>query len=190
MYGTSKKPRPTQDTPTEICDLSARSPRCRIKFGNYKLWAILDTGAQHTVIQEAHYRRLPTECKLSIDTTAWRDLRAANGAPIHMVGKADIKLKLGENEFVQQFLVVKNLARPMLLGNDFLATHKAEINYGQEKLIIDGTQFTLVSVEDPLCNIGAGTKGRTKNKKRRRQQTRRSRRKDPRGQLHCGDSPQ
>ena len=183
VYGTQEYIRPTQNnTPMELCDLSARSPRCRIMFGNYKLWAILDTGAQHTVIQENHYRRLPKECKLSMDVTARSDLRAANGAPIHMVGKARIKLKLGEQEFVQLFLVVKNLARPMLLGNDFLAAHKAEINYGQEKLIIDGTHFPLVSIEDPLCTIGERTPGQQKaHKGRKRRHARRGRRKDPRG---------
>ena len=162
----------------EISSLSEKSPRCLIKFGSHKIWALLDTGAQFTVIREDQYHKIPQKCKLALNTEVWRNLRAANNAPIIMKGIATLEMELGGQKFKHDCVIVKNLFRPMLLGTEFLAKNHAIINYDQERLMLKGATVTLLGTEEPTMGM-LGQKTRP---------PRRSFRNQPRGSYRQPDN--
>jgi transposase InsO family protein/bacterioferritin (cytochrome b1) len=99
-----------------------------------KLMAILDSGANHCAINHD----LVTHYKIEQGDTPL--LFAANNQKINILGTVEIPIQIGENTFVTKFLVVKNLAAHIILGNIFLLRHQIEISYRTKQIRIGNSQ--------------------------------------------------
>ena len=94
-------------------------------------------------MSEAYYRTLQLNkiCLLS-NTHA----RSATGSNLSPLGIVDCTFELGKTAFTNDFIVCKNLTRPLILGRDFLMRNQVTVRYSEDgKCILDYHQEELIA---------------------------------------------
>ena len=73
-------------------------------------------------------------------------VRSATGSNLSPLGIVDCTFELGKTEFRSNFLVCKNLTRPLILGQDFLMRNQVTVRYSEDgKCIWDYQQQELIA---------------------------------------------
>ena len=90
-------------------------------------YALLDTGAEATIISDDIYHRINTNTsKLEPPR---KPVFGANNLPLDVVGETELTLELGSIEAQHKVLVCRGLPQQVLIGIDFLMTQKCIINF-------------------------------------------------------------
>ena len=92
-----------------------------IQVGNSKYNALIDTGATIGVMSETCYRSLMLPTPKQVCNT---DVRSASGTRLKTMGMTECAFSLGKQPYTYQFLVCKDLPRPIILGLDFLRANR------------------------------------------------------------------
>ena len=87
------------------------------KMGTTICKALIDTGATRCCISEEYYRKLQLSKNHLLQNVNMRSAIGSNLAPIGLVTCTFV---LGDTTFNCDFIVCKNLTRPLILGRDFL----------------------------------------------------------------------
>ena len=108
--------------------------------------ALIDTGATRCCISEEYYRKLQLSKICLLQNISVRSATGSNLAPIGLVS---CTFMLGNTSFDFDFIVCKNLTRPLILGRDFLIQNHIAMRYSENgKCILDHQQWELVAVTD------------------------------------------
>ena len=79
--------------------------------------ALIDTGATRSCMSKKYYKQLQlTKIHLLQNV----NVKSATGSNLAPMGLVDCNFELGKAEFSSNFIVCKNLTRPLILGRDFL----------------------------------------------------------------------
>ena len=79
--------------------------------------ALIDTSATRSYISEKYFKYLLlTKSQFVQDIS----VRSATGSNLTPIGLVNCYFELGEIKFNGDFIVCKNLTRPLILGRDFL----------------------------------------------------------------------
>jgi len=106
-----------------------------VKINHASVDAMIDTGAVHTLVSQSVARIL----KLKVAPLRKYDhsvLIAANGSNLELIGSVSLKLYINGLVVHQDAFVAKRLSPRLVLGVDFLSTHKATVFYRGEKAIL------------------------------------------------------
>ena len=105
--------------------------------------ALIDTGATRCCISEKYYKKL----KLTkIHFLQNINVRSATGSNLAPIGLENCTFELGGTKFSGDFIVCKNLTRPLILGRDFLIQNHISVQYSENgKCILDYKQQELVA---------------------------------------------
>ena len=105
--------------------------------------ALIDTGATRYSISEEYYRKLQlTKIHLLQNV----NVRSATGSNLAPIGFVNCTFVLGDITFNCDFIVCKNLTRPLILGRDFLIQNHISVRYSENgKCILDHKQQELVA---------------------------------------------
>ena len=108
------------------------------KIGATVCNALIDTSATRCCISEEYYRKLQlTKIHLSQNVSV-RSATGSNLVPIELVNCTFV---LGHIIFNCDFIVCKNLTRPLILGRDFLMQNHISVRYSENgKCILDHKQ--------------------------------------------------
>ena len=79
--------------------------------------ALIDTGATRSCISEKYYQNLSL---MKIQFSQNISVRSATGSNLTPLGLVNCSFELGKAKFNADFIVCKNLTRPLILGRDFL----------------------------------------------------------------------
>ena len=79
--------------------------------------ALIDTGATRCCISEQYYMKLQLA---KIHLLQNINVRSATGSNLAPIGLVNCIFELGGTKFNGDFIVCKNLTRPLILGRDFL----------------------------------------------------------------------
>ena len=79
--------------------------------------ALIDTGTTRSCISEKYYQSLPLT---KIQYVQNINMRLATGSNLIPLGLINCSSELGQIKFNGDFIVCKNLTRPLILGRDFL----------------------------------------------------------------------
>ena len=79
--------------------------------------ALIDTGATRSCISEKFYQSLSLTKIQFIQNIS---VRSATGSNLTPIGLVNCSFELGRVKFNSDFIVCKNLTRPLILGRDFL----------------------------------------------------------------------
>ena len=125
------------------------------KMGTLICNAFIDTGATKSCISEKYYQSLPST---EIDILRNISIRSATGSNLTPLGLINCSFELGKVKFNSDFIVCKNLTRPLILGRDFLIQNHITVRYADDgRCILDYQQQELVTsldVEDkPQLNL-------------------------------------
>ena len=113
-----------------------------IQVGNSEYSALIDTGATRSVMSESCYKNLMLPTPKQVCNI---DVRSASGNRLKTIGMAECTFLLGRQPYTYNFLVCKNLSRPMILGLDFLRTNRIRIDWSQTgKFVLHHKEKVLV----------------------------------------------
>ncbi|KRZ39311.1 hypothetical protein T4C_863 [Trichinella pseudospiralis] len=106
---------------------------------------LVDTGAAVSVIGESEVNMVGN---VRTNRHGSRQIVAANGECLEIVGTAELDIKLGDKFLARHSMIVaRNLSHPSLLGTDFLRPRKALIDLGDGRIKLDRIWLNL---ESPL----------------------------------------
>ena len=105
--------------------------------------ALIDNGVTRCCIREEYYRKLQlTHIHLLQNV----NVRSATGSNLAPIGLVNCTFVLGDTTFNCDFIVCKNLTRPLILGRDFLIQNHISVRYSENgKCILDHKQQELVA---------------------------------------------
>ena len=87
------------------------------KIGTTKCNALIDTGANRSCMSEKFYKKLQL-AKIHLLQNV--NVKSATGSNLTPVGLVNCIFELGKTELSSDFIVCRNLTRPLILGRDFL----------------------------------------------------------------------
>ena len=87
------------------------------KIGTSMCNALIDTGATRSCISEKYYQNLQL---MKIQFSQSINVRSATGSNLTPIGLVNCSFELGKTKFKGDFIVCRNLTRPLILGRDFL----------------------------------------------------------------------
>ena len=113
------------------------------KIGTTVCNALIDTCATGCCISEKCYKKLQlTKIHLLQNV----NVRSATGSNLAPIGLVNCTFVLGDITFNCDFIVCKNLIRPIILGRDFLIQNHISARYSENgKCILDHKQQELVA---------------------------------------------
>ena len=113
------------------------------KIGATVCNALIDTSATRCCISEEYYRKLQlTKIHLLQNV----NVKSATGSNLVLIGLVNCTFVLGDITFNCDFIVHKNLSRPLILGRDFLIQNHISVRYSENgKCILDYKQHELVA---------------------------------------------
>ena len=113
------------------------------KVGTTLCNALIDTGATRSCMSETYYRKLQLH---RIHILSNIHVRSATGSNLSPLGIVNCTFELGKTEFKSDFIVCKNLTRPLILGCDFLMRNQVTVRYSEDgKCILDYQQHELIA---------------------------------------------
>ena len=105
--------------------------------------ALIDTGATRSCMSKKYYKKLQLA---NIHLLQNVSVKSATGSNLAPVGLVSCTLELGKAEFNSEFIVCKNLTRPLILGRDFLIQNHVSVRYSENgKCILDYQQQELIA---------------------------------------------
>lgn len=127
------------------CESSAGVKRVPVFMGSLALSAVLDSGSTRSLVNEAVCQRLQmTPSKSSLK------LVGANGLPLENNGEVSVDITVDGRSFRQTFVVVPHLKEDLvLLGDDFLRSSKAFIDWGTNTFSIQAEKTLKVFMQRP-----------------------------------------
>jgi transposase InsO family protein len=112
----------------DVCLIpSENPPTIPISINQCKFRALMDTGADVSVLQYKEFKRIFGNNKLS---KCDLNLRNASGMPMKVMGCCKTKIEIGGSLFPQKLLVLETLKRPVILGRDFMTQYKTVLSMG------------------------------------------------------------
>ena len=127
----------------EVVIRSEQGTTFPMKVGSTLCNALIDTGTTRSCMSEAYYQKLHLNkiCLLSNI-----HVRSATGSNLSPLGIVDCTFELGKTAFTSDFIVCKNLTRPLILGWDFLMRNQVTVPYSEDgKCILDYHQEELIA---------------------------------------------
>ena len=105
--------------------------------------ALIDTGATRCCISKRYYRKLQL-AKIHLLQNV--NVRLATGSNLAPIGLVNCMFVLEYTTFNCDFIVCKNLTRPLILGRDFLIQNHISVRYSEDgKCILDYKEQELVA---------------------------------------------
>ena len=108
--------------------------------------ALIDTSATRSCISEKYYQNLLLTKLQFVQNISVRSTTGSNLTPIGLV---NCSFELGRIKFNGDFIVCKNLTRPLILGRDFLIQNHVTVQYAENgKCILDCQQARVNSIDE------------------------------------------
>ena len=136
------------------CSLSSRLAKegvwVRGKVNNVDADIFVDTGAKYTIVDFDFWRKLCFDNKI-LDTHFC--LVGAGGENLEVVGEGNVWLEIGHRCLELQVILVENFKFDFLLGNDFLKSQNAIIDYGRKLLMLGTAEIPFESLPSDCVAI-------------------------------------
>ena len=113
------------------------------KIGTSVCNALIDTSAMRSCISEKYYQSLSLT---KIQFVQNISVRSATGSNLTPIGLVNCSFELGRIKCNSDFIVCKNLTRPLILGRDFLIQNHVTVQYADDgKCVLDYQQQELIA---------------------------------------------
>ena len=113
------------------------------KIGTTMCNALIDTGATRSCMSEKYFKKLQLAKIHLLQNVNVKSATSSNLAPMGLV---NCTFELGETKFSSDFIVCKNLTRPLIIGRDFLIQNHVSVRYSENgKCILDYQQQELIA---------------------------------------------
>ena len=127
-------------SPEKDATTKPKSPQCHLTFGKERVTALIDTGAEVSVVRDALLKRIPRQMVKKITPPHFPRMDGPEGSPLYPTKTAHIECDLGGITVSHPFLVVHNLRKNLIIGSDFLIARKAKVDLEDMTLRIQGNE--------------------------------------------------
>ena len=141
--------------PEETCDKSPvkrNADLCTVDccINNVQVLALVDTGASISIVTQECLQKCWSRTDISefLVSPSIQKVSSVTGQPIPILGEASLDLALSGYTYSCNALVVETSSYPLILGRDFLFSHKARIN-------LDDNSLHLTPIEEPICTVNS-----------------------------------
>ena len=121
-------------------ELAGTPNSCTIKIQNQRLRALVDSGAEVSLMHRRIYKTLKQKPKLSKKNI---NLQSVNGKSIYIDGLVNMKFTIGKVECCHSFFVVSGINRNIILGQDWLVNNGVRLYYDLGCLKVKNTYVSL-----------------------------------------------
>ena len=121
---------------------NSKAKLCRLSFGKKRLFALVDSGADISLITSHVLKSLPRDCVTTIRDTSIH-VSGVTGKSLSILGAVKLNFSIGKSSLSHVFYVVKEMTKPAILGADFLSAVGAKLDYGGKTLAIGKTVVLL-----------------------------------------------
>lgn len=132
----------------------AQLPIINIKFGDFTVASLLDTGANLSLIQPDTLQLIKNYTKIHYLSRSVR-IHTLNNTTIPYLSAVNLKFRLGNKWLSNQFFVTQHnwsANYQMILGYDFIQKNKILIDTNKNQLIIENTYFDFLNNENNMSN--------------------------------------
>ena len=112
------------------------------KIGDTECRALMDSGSSVSLIADAVVRRI----KGIKTTSAGQSLLTASGNRMHPLGQVELEITIGNFRTIQMFMVASTVITDCILGVDFLAAHRINLDFANR--VASGPNFGSISFSD------------------------------------------
>ena len=102
-------------------------PSTIVTTGKLRFRALVDSGSMVSVAHIDVYKKFPKHLKSQINTNHNITMHAVNGGTLSNVGSCYLKFQIGKSVVRQKFLLTTQMNHQVILGYDFLKTHKVDL---------------------------------------------------------------
>ena len=134
-------------------NLAGRPKSVTLKIGKQRFRSLIDTGAEVSLMHNRVFRTLKGQKVETKDIV----LQSANGGLLGVVGKTELKFQLGDKTSTHSFVVVSDLNRNLILGNDWLEKNGEIIYFNLMKLRVGSTYIPLEE-DIHICSLVRATR--------------------------------
>ena len=126
-------------------NISGNPNSCIVFIGKQKFRCLVDTGAECSLMHRRVYDNLKNKPKLLKKNI---NLQSANGTQLNLDGCVNVQFRIGGTDLSQDFYVVRDLNRNLMLGLDWLKQNNVRIYFDLRSLRINGK--TYVNLEEDI----------------------------------------
>lgn len=136
-----------RDQPQQTFKISVSgSPNsCLVKMGKQRFRTLVDTGAECSLMHRRIYDQLKNKPKLLNKKVC---LQSANGSELKCDGCITVQICIGGTEMSQDFYVIRDLNRNLILGLDWLKQNDVRIYFDLKCIRINGKHY--VNLEEDI----------------------------------------
>ena len=118
---------------------------CLVKIGKQRYRTLVDTGAECSLMHRRIYDQLKNKPRLINKKVC---LQSANGTELKCDGCITVQICIGGTEMSQDFYVIRDLNRNLILGLDWLKQNNVRIYFDLKCLRINGKHY--VNLEEDI----------------------------------------
>ena len=119
------------------------TPMCWLKLGDTRTYALVDTGADITLISKEMFDKTPRKNIFEFSTENCTPIHSVSGHKLENFGTTVLQVKMAKFDKFYKFQIVKGMKNQCILGNDFLSEFEAQLDFGQKTLNLEGNVIPL-----------------------------------------------
>ena len=123
---------------------------CLVKIGRQRFRTLVDTGAECSLMHRRIYDQLKNKPRLTNKKVC---LQSANGTELKCDGSITLQICIGGAEMSQDFYVIQDLNRNLILGLDWLKQNNVRIYFDLKCLRINGKHYVNLEEDIHTCLI-------------------------------------
>jgi len=123
-------------------NIDLRSLVCPLSVGSYKTHALLDTGAEVSLISSAVFKKIAQNF-IKMYTKSCEKLNSITGHNVKTKGKCCIQVQIGKENFEMSFVIVEKLPKPFVFGIDFFTNFQPRIDWRGKTLTLSSSTVLL-----------------------------------------------
>ena len=114
---------------------------CLIRFGKLKARALIDSGAQVSLIS-SQFARLIKNVEMNKEPSGIA-LKSVNGSTLSVKGRTNLQFHIGKQSLNHSFYVASHVNQSVILGRDFFQQNSANLRFDQCCLELNGEAIPL-----------------------------------------------
>ena len=119
------------------------TPMCWMYLGGKKTYALVDTGADISLISRETFDKLAAKNIFEFSTKNCVPLQSVSGQKLKNFGTAELRVKMSKFDQIYKFQIIEGMNNQCILGNDFLSDFGAQLDFGQKTLNLEGNVIPL-----------------------------------------------
>ena len=148
----TKKKQHKKQIPNMFTSTPLQGSYINVKILGKTVNTLVDTGSNLSCIQKSLLDSLDQDF-IVYGSSEYEKVKGIGGHLISIIGTATLPLKIGDSVFYQKFYIFDKILHPLLLGIDFLKTHKCTLNFETKSLDTDSGTPVINFIEEQTKRV-------------------------------------